>query len=532
MLVLLIKSIASATLASIVYQILRIFLKKSPLNTVPGPPRRSFWTGNFLALFSANGWAFHDEIAEKYGGAVRIDGPFGSKILYVFDPLALYHIAEQPLYDRNHTDLMVSNIMFGEGLLSTASGEKHRKQRKTLNPVFNVAHLRGLTPVFYTVARKLRTALKSKAVAGPVEVDILHWLTRTATELIGQGGLGYSFDALTDNPEDPVHPYSEALRGMQPLLIRLSLGFKFILPFVYNIGTPWLQRAAVGLVPWKAVHDFRDVVDVMHRTTREIYEEKRGNLGGAKDIMSILMRENSRVLKEDSLSEAEILGQVRTLIFAATETTSTALARILHVLAQDPDAQERLRAELTAAQQGGDDELSYDTLMQLPYLDAVCRETLRLYPPALITMRTALEDTVLPLATPIGSDGNIRAVPVPRGTQLMLSIHAANRSPHVWGADAAEWRPARWMAPLPQNVVDAHAGAVYQNSMTFASGPRACIGFKFALLEIKVVLAVLLPAFRVSLPEAAVVWNFGFIARPTVKSGEEPCLPLVLMLQE
>jgi cytochrome P450 len=64
-----------------------------------------------------------------------------------------------------------------------------------------------------------------------------------------------------------------------------------------------------------------------------------------------------------------------TLCFAATDTTSTAICRILHLLAQHPNIQDKLRVEISAASQGGD--IPYDELVALPYLDAVCRETLR-----------------------------------------------------------------------------------------------------------------------------------------------------------
>ncbi|KAJ7683293.1 cytochrome P450, partial [Mycena olivaceomarginata] len=122
-----------------------------------------------------------------------------------------------------------------------------------------------------------------------------------------------------------------------------------------------------------------------------------------------------------------------------------------------------------AQQQGGGEDIPYDTLMQLPQLDAVCRETLWLYPLSPVMLRTTLADTVLPLATPIyGRDSaEISALHIPRGTEFMLSVHAANRAPSVWGPNAAEWKPARWLVPLPQSVADAPATGVYQHLYVF-----------------------------------------------------------------
>ena len=70
------------------------------------------------------------------------------------------------------------------------------------------------------------------------------------------------------------------------------------------------------------------------------------------------------------------------------DTTSNALSRILHLLAQNPDVQERLRAEIVEAQGGDRSDIAYDDLIKLPYLDAVCRETLRVYAPVVMSART------------------------------------------------------------------------------------------------------------------------------------------------
>jgi len=79
--------------------------------------------------------------------------------------------------------------MFGMGLFGTL-GEHHKKQRKMLNPVFSTNHLRDMLPIFYEISYKLRNAIASRVKDGPQEIDILHWTTRTALELIGQSGLG------------------------------------------------------------------------------------------------------------------------------------------------------------------------------------------------------------------------------------------------------------------------------------------------------------------------------------------------------
>lgn len=85
--------------------------------------------------------------------------------------------------------------MFGTSLLSTL-GEQHRKQRKMLNPVFSPKHMRDLAPIFYPIAHQLRNILAQKVKEGEEDIDMSTWMSRAALEYIGQGGMGYQFDAL------------------------------------------------------------------------------------------------------------------------------------------------------------------------------------------------------------------------------------------------------------------------------------------------------------------------------------------------
>ena len=78
---------------------------------------------------------------------------------------------------------------------------------------------------------------------------------------------------------------------------------------------------------------------------------------------------------------------------------------------------------------------------------------------------SARRDTVLPLMTPIkGLDGEeIREIPVPNGTKVTIGLMASNTNPKLWGADADEWKPERWLSPLPEEVTAAHLPGVYSN---------------------------------------------------------------------
>jgi len=192
----------------------------------------------------------------------------------------------------------------------------------------------------------------------------------------------------------------------------------------------------------------------------------------------------------------------RTFIFAAMDTTSNALSRTLNVLATHPEVQDKLRQEILNALEKSGGGFSYEELVSLPLLDAVCRETLRLYvcwlclifspTPNVHTWQlptrrasaphvcipswqaprltqdlnfSAQKDTIVPLLTPTtGIDGReMHQIVVPKGTTVIISIINFNQDPTLWGPDSYEWKPERWLSPLPDTITEAPAPGVYSH---------------------------------------------------------------------
>ncbi|KAH7907756.1 cytochrome P450 [Hygrophoropsis aurantiaca] len=523
----------------------------NPLDNIPGPQRQSFWKGNLTQVFDAFGWDFHRMLGEKFGRVTKFHALFGDKMLYTFDPKAMHHILvkDQDVYGPSPTILAANQLMFGEGLLSTI-GEHHRQQRKMMNPVFSINHMRHMIPVFQEITNMLQDTIVDKLKNGPQEIEMLEWFTRTALELVGQSGLGYSFDSLK---EGSANPYSAAVKMLIPTLAKTTITRQFV-HLVVKIGPASFRKWLVKVTPWKTLHELDDIVDIMDRTSTEVFESKKAALekgdeavlqqvGQGKDIMSILLRANMAAAEKDRLPDKELLGQMTTLVFAAMDTTSGALARTFLTLAQHPEAQERLREEVTQAR-AEKGVLDYDDLVNLPYLDAVCRETLRVYPPVTAVIRTARKDAVLPFSNPItGVNGKeLHDVMVPKGTTVVISILNANRNREIWGEDALEWKPERWLSPLPKTVTEAGIPGVYSHLMTFIGGGRSCIdralisiarifrGFKFSQLEMKIVLASLIEHFTFKAPKE-IFWSMG-LSTPRVKDsqGSKVQLPLVVDL--
>ncbi|KAI0628892.1 cytochrome P450 [Trametes polyzona] len=517
-------------------------IMRSPLDNIPGPPSDSLLYGNLRQILQRYAWPLYDHFTETYPGVVKLTGPLGHRMLYVFDPAALHNIVvkDQYVFEESQFFVKFNLLNFGPGLVATL-GDHHRKQRKLLNPVFSIAHMRQMLPTFHRVTHKLREGIARRVAGGdgPVEVDIIDWMGRVALELIGQSGLGYSFDPLVADSADE---FCNAVKSFQPLLMQMNF-IRRLYPYVPNIGSPWMRRKIVEMIPNKTVQRLKTVIDTLHERAVAICEEKKriliqgdeafkNQVGEGKDIMSILLRANMMASAEDKLPDEEIVGQVATFIFAAMDTTSNSLSMTFSLLAEHPYIQEKLRAEILEATNGSTEDLDYDTLVGLPYLDAVCRETLRLHPPVTSAFRETRKDAVLPLSQPIiGVDGSkINEIFVPEDTTVIIGIYSSNRNKAIWGEDALEWKPKRWLNGLPDTVSEAKIPGIYSNLMTFLGGGRACIGFKFSQLEMKVVIAHLLTTFKFATTDKPVKWNLAGIRFPTVGDSTKPSLPLKLSM--
>ncbi|KAJ7358620.1 cytochrome P450 [Mycena albidolilacea] len=505
----------------------------SPLDNVPGPQRSSYLTGNLTEYLDPDGWAFQTKLENNYGRVVKLEGLLGTRILYVFDPAAMHSILvkDQDHYAKGLVSL--HRLLWGTGILSTL-GDEHRKFRKMTMPAFSTANLRRTVPTFYEVARKARDGLLCPLILdGPQKVDLNNILSRTSLELIGRTGIGYSFDPMLPGQER-ADRYAQALRSVFPTAFKFGVWFPLI-PLILKFPFPSFLRFMINVLPIPTLRKARDITDFTTATAQKLVSDRKqaireGTLDldeDSRDIMALLMNSSQKMADEGGmhLTDEELTASTSMIIFAATDTTSSSMNRLWHLIAQYPDVQENLRAEILAEPE----TMDHDTLVALPYLDAVVREVLRLYPPISPTAsRDTVEDSILPLSTPIiGVDGTaMSTINVPKGTPISIAIAASNHDKQIWGEDALEFRPERWINGKAESVTTKLCG-IYGNTMTFLGGGRSCIGFKFAQLEMKVVACVLLRAFKFSEPDPRIKWRMTDLI-PSPYVDNQPALPIVV----
>jgi len=172
-----------------------------------------------------------------------------------------------------------------------------------------------------------------------------------------------------------------------------------------------------------------------------------------------------------------------------------------------------------------------EELNSLPYLDAVVRETMRVFSPVASTVRIAEKDGVIPTEVEwVDRKGNKRRnVPVSKGDSVFIPILAINRSKEIWGEDAREFKPERWES-IPES---AHSiPGVWGNSLAFSGGTRACIGYRFSVVEMKALLFVLIRSFQfeMSVPSEDIKSKSTIVKRPYLASNPEAGSQMPLLI--
>ncbi|AWB26969.1 cytochrome P450 [Halococcoides cellulosivorans] len=221
-------------------------------------------------------------------------------------------------------------------------------------------------------------------------------------------------------------------------------------------------------VPTPENRRYKRLLDAFREFVVELIDRRRGRAEEFDDLLSMML-----VAEDDAgrtMSETELRDQMVTFLFAGHETTALALSFALLEIANSDAVRERLDAEYEAVLD--DRDPTPTTMGRLDATDRVIREALRLYPPAYIQFRRATEDVVI--------DG----YRIPEGTRMTIPQFHIHRDER-WYDDPEQFRPERWTDEFEDEL---HDYAYFP----FGGGPRHCIGMRFAMMELKHVLPVLL----------------------------------------
>ncbi|KAJ7468513.1 cytochrome P450 [Mycena latifolia] len=484
----------------------------SPLRNVPGPSLGNPILGHYLTIVKGESCIPHREWVKAHGPVVRMMGIFGKERLMFLTPEALHQIMVKGWLEYPRPQFMrdVLGLVAGYGLL-TITGDEHKQLRKAMNPAFSISNLMAQTDMYYEpiegLVEIMKTQIKGEAVpAAGKTFTVYDWSTsvllttlssahacavgKVTLDIICDTAFGYKTDSL-HNPHNELAVAFEQLLELQSGPNLAKLVALLSVPGVVQLSTSeWLYRHRwiIGKLP--VFHGFENLVDSMYRIrsiSAAMLRAKISDLSVApddtttkKDIMSLLVRARKADLdadpRADAMTDTAMVDQVLTFLAAGHETTASGLSWTLWLLANDPESQRKLREEVTPIYESNP-RPDYRTLKSLTWLDCVVNESLRVLPPVPLTIRAAEKTDY------------VEGVLVPKGTVITIPIRVINTWKKIWGEDAEEFRPARWLSlPATYNPAFSH--------FSFIAGPHACIGKTMAVSEMKAVLFALIANFE------------------------------------
>ncbi|KZT23874.1 cytochrome P450 [Neolentinus lepideus HHB14362 ss-1] len=473
----------------------------SPLRKLPGPPLGNPVTGVFLEIARAEPGILQRDWVKAYGPNVRAVGPLGIERILLVKPEVLERTLVSEWLDCPRPNFMrnILGMAAGWGLL-TVTGDEHKLMRKVMNPAFSIPNLMAQTDMYYGPIETLVGTLKSQMTdqgsnPGGTEFHIYDWVSKVALDIICETAFGYKCNSLLD-PNNELAIAYEQLLNLQSGENQAKITSFIVLPGVPALlRSDWAYRHRDLFRKFPLTSPLTTMLDTTRRIRvicAEILASKiaesavvgSSDTASKKDIMSLLLTARTSEDKEQGqaspsayrMSDRELIEQMLTFLGAGHETTASGLAWTLYLLACNQEAQSKLRAEVSEVI-STNPRPDYRTLKELKYLDCVVQEGLRVLPPVPITYRKA------------GRDLWFEGVRVPKGTLFTIPIRAINTWKEVWGDDAEEFRPERWL-DLPPSYHPTFS------TLSFLAGPHGCIGKTMAVMEMKAILAVLIANFE------------------------------------
>jgi cytochrome P450 len=383
---------------------------------------------------------------------------------------AVIYVVQNPDFARHLLQTNVGNYrknygpiaeVFGDSILIT-EGEKWQKLRKLSQPGFATAKLKSMPPKIVSVT-----------------------------------------DAVLER-------WGPAAGTRQPVDIgrdtqRITLGILLEMLFSANIetfGESLLDDVDEALViaarfAWDVTGEMRATKPMMRKRFAQATKRISATVNDFVRRRGLLERQPDDLMKRlldarddpdfPEMTDRQVRNEIVTFVIAGFETTATALAWTLRLVARNPEIQARLKAEIDSVL--GTREPTYEDLDRLPLASAVFSEAMRLFPPVPMLSRFAREKD------------EYEGIKIPKDMQLTISVIAIHRRPELWERPTEFW---------PDRFLPEHAKERYPFSyLPFSAGPRACIGNRFAMIEGPLVLARLLQWFRFAPPPGAP--NMGFI---------------------
>ncbi|KAM4748578.1 thromboxane-A synthase [Rhinophrynus dorsalis] len=459
-------------------------------------PKPVPFIGNVL-LFHQGFWEGDRQLLQKYG---PICGYYMGRraTIVMADPDAIKQVLQKDFGSfSNRMKLHLATKPMSDSLLCLRD-EKWKRVRSVLTPSFSTARMKEMCPLINQSCNVLLNNLQTFADSGE-PCNVQRCYACFTMDVVAS----VAFGTQVDSQKHPDHPlvqnskkFLELFTPFKPLVL-LTLAFPSIMiPIARRL--PNKKREEINSFFLKVIREIiafreqqpankrrRDFLQLMldardsvsHITVDHFDIVNQADLSapdkGRADVHSEGCQPSQKTTKK--LSEEEILGQAFIFLIAGYETTCSLLSFATYLLAVHPSCQEKLLREVDEFTRKHD-IADYNTVNDLPYMDMVISETLRMYPPAFRFAREAARD-----CTVMGQR-------ILAGTVVEIPIGCLQNDPRFW-PEPEKFNPERFTA---EEKKKRHPFVF----LPFGAGPRSCIGMRLAILEAKITLFRILQKFR------------------------------------
>jgi len=433
------------------------------IQDLPGP-RGLPILGNLLQVDSTRLHLIAEQWSRAYGEAFRFRIG-GRTFLALSNPETIAAVLrDRPDGFQRSSKLNATARQMGFGGLFSSNGEQWRRQRPMVMHGFDPAHIKTYFPSLVKVTRRFAGRWQRAAQAGAA-IDLQADLMRYTVDVTA----GLAFGADINTVESDSEVIQQHLDKVLPALFR-----RIFSPLPDWVPLPGERGLGAHLAALqRAVQAF--IAQARARMERD--PSLRAHPANLIEAMIA-----ARDTPASGLEDSDVAGNVLTMLLAGEDTTANTLAWMVWLLWKNPAALARARDEVRAALGEATLPARYEQLAALPYVEACANETMRLKPVAPIIVAQAVRDTTL------------AGIQVPRG-QLIMCLMRPGAVDERHFPDAAAFEPARWLSEGTGSL--RAAASAKRVAMPFGAGPRLCPGRYLAVMEMKMVIAMLLAGFEI-----------------------------------
>lgn len=399
---------------------------------------------------------FMEWLHSSYGDIVRV--PFGPRVSYaLFHPehFAQVLVTHHKEHYKGRTFAKTAAYL-GNGL-ATSEGKYWQSQRRKMNPHFSREALTGISKIMLANIEAMLERWSQKEREGEV-FDAAFEFQRLVMNVVARSLFGN---------EVPEHEITEVVQG-----IRAALAFtnsRIMNPI--DIPESW---------PLPSNLKFRRSVQKLDEIVGRFIRDERHRTTPSGTLISMLISAEDPETGE-KMTDQQIRDEVLTMFLGGTDTSGNTLSWVLYYLQMYPEVRKKAEEEVVRVLQGRTP--TPESFMQLGYIKRVIEETLRLSPQNWVMSRDTLSEQTLGGYT------------IPKDTTVFLGVYITHRRPDIW-ENPLSFDPDRF---LP----DRASGRHLLSYLPFGSGPRKCIGFHFAMMEITFAISMILQRFDLEVVNAA-----------------------------